>query len=112
MTDTVIADLGESRPQTFGPWLLRVNDAFKEIFLVQSFFKHIINFCLEHPVSTAQLVAWKTGTGKVRVQIWPSPIEFSIGGRLRERFYAVRHKIQLCRIEVELVSSMQWGTFK
>ena len=58
-----------------------------------------------HPVRTAQLVARWTGTllGWSGVQISPSPIEFSIGERLRERFYAVHHKIRLGRIEFELM---------
>ena len=37
------------------------------------------------------------------VQISPSPIEFSIRERLRERFYAVRHKIRLSRFKFELM---------
>ena len=35
------------------------------------------------------------------VQILPSPIEFSIRKRLRERFYAVCNKIRVRRIEFQ-----------
>ena len=41
--------------------------------------------------------------GRSGVQILPSPIAFSIGERLRERFYAVSHKIWLRRIEFEVM---------
>ena len=38
------------------------------------------------PVRTAQLVACRLVLGRSGVQILPSPIEFSIGERLQERF--------------------------
>ena len=58
-------------------------------------------------IQSGQL-SWKHARlvlGRSGVQISPSPIEFSIEGRLRERFYAVRHKIRLRRIEFEI---MKW----
>ena len=41
--------------------------------------------------------------GRSGVLILPSPIEFSMVETLQEKFYAVRHKIQLCRIEIEIM---------
>ena len=89
---------------------------FIKVILLKNGVRKVVDSCfwggnvllLKRWVIQSGQLSWKRVRlvlGKSGVQISPSLIEFSIGERLRERFYAVCHKIRLRRIKFKILSS-------